>query len=311
MEEQYFEAAREVGHHLRRVRSEKGIDLQHIAKTTNISLFLLQSLEDGKWERVYSPFFVVSFLKAYCEAIGEPWESIASSVKSITCAMDRSLSQSGSYRKLLTQRSPFLPRKRSFFFYAMIIVLGVAMASGGLFIAKHQTRLVLRDHQVLTGGEGTPLPQEVVNTLRTFSQHPDQLKNRLEEAQRPPVTLPGNSPGASGMTRERGNATSPLQVEAGSLSKGHRLTIEAKGESWIRLWIDDGKPISKLMSEGDSIEFTVVERAKVSIGNAQAVKLWWDDKVFDQLGRKGRVVTLVFPDALKKLKTRVQGDAVQ
>ena len=61
-----------VGTYLRELRRRKGISLEEIARTTRVAQRYLESLEADAFEALPSPVFTRGFIRAYCQALGEP-----------------------------------------------------------------------------------------------------------------------------------------------------------------------------------------------------------------------------------------------
>ncbi|MCX7823521.1 MAG: DUF4115 domain-containing protein [Syntrophobacterales bacterium] len=294
--EQNWESPKEVGLYLKRCREEKEISLLDISEATKISPQLLRAIEEGQWEKLYSSFFLVSFLKAYCKVVGIPCEKAVKSAERFFIPIEKRKTES--YRRLLARRGPLLPNRGKIIFYTVVIAISILMLFGGVFLSNYTTKPL--ENVTTNRLENHPdLPQEVVkvfNIPQTSSQSGDGLTSPRETSKE--VTRP-SSFNAPTSEKEQQNRV----VEAGVSLSVHRLIIEAIGETWVRVWVDDrGTPTSRLMTDGERIEFEVKEKAKVQLGNAAGAKIIWDDQVFERLGRKGRVVTLSFPKPKKTSK---------
>lgn len=61
-----------VGSYLRELRVARGVSLEEVARTTRVGQPYLQALESDNFERLPAPVFTKGFIRAYCQALGEP-----------------------------------------------------------------------------------------------------------------------------------------------------------------------------------------------------------------------------------------------
>src|SRR6266487_1541914 len=63
-----------VGAHLRQLREARGVSLEEIARVTRVNFSYLQALETDDHASLPVPVFTRGFIRAYCQALGEPPE---------------------------------------------------------------------------------------------------------------------------------------------------------------------------------------------------------------------------------------------
>ena len=61
-----------VGSYLRDLRTRRGVPLDEVARTTRVAQRYLQALENDAFEELPAPVFIRGFIRAYCQALGEP-----------------------------------------------------------------------------------------------------------------------------------------------------------------------------------------------------------------------------------------------
>lgn len=304
-EEQRRELPKEIGQYLRQRREEKGISLTYISEVTKISPQLLRAIEEGRWEKLYSSFFLVNFLKAYCKVIGEPYEEPVKIAQHYFLPFDRKRSEN--YKKILTVRAPLFRNRGKVLFYISVVCVSILMLVGGLFISNKVNKPI--NNQMVGKEEVAPeVPQEVVKALKIQKDEPSSTSTEQG-------STTSQSSGQEGGRIPSPSSTVPdivaqsnvkNAVEAGISPNVHRLVIEAIDETWVKVWVDsEGTAVNRLMTEGERIEFEVKDRAKVKLGNAAGARIIWDDKVLENLGKKGRVITLTLPRNSKSLKKNV------
>jgi cytoskeletal protein RodZ len=299
-EEQNLTSPKEIGAYLRKCREEKGISLLHISEVTKISPQLLRAIEEGEWDKLYSSFFLVNFLKAYCKTINEPWEPVVRLGEKFFLPIEKK--KADRYRKLLSRRAPLFPNKGKVVFYLSVVAISLLMLAGGLFFSNKDNKL--KQIQVAKSVESpVEIPREAITALQNPSQElpPSETKGGGSVSQMPEPAVK-----ASSISSPAGDSRQKV-VEAGVSLNTHRLIIEATNEVWVKVWLDNtDTPVSKLLAEGERAEFEVKERAKVKLGDAAGARIIWDDKVYEKLGRKGRVITMNFPKAPKPSKRHVR-----
>ncbi len=304
-EEQRRELPKEIGQYLRQRREEKGISLIYISEVTKISPQLLRAIEEGRWEKLYSSFFLVNFLKAYCKVIGEPYEEPVKIAEHYFLPFDRKRAEN--YKKILTVRVPLFRNRGKVLFYISVACVSILMLVGGLFISNKVNKPI--NNQMVGKEEVAPeVPQEVVKALKIQKDEPsststEQGSTTSQSSGQEDRRIPSPSSTVPDIVAQSNVKNA---VEAGISPNVHRLVIEAIDETWVKVWIDsEGTAVNRLMTEGERIEFEVKDRAKVKLGNAAGARIIWDDKVLENLGRKGRVITLTLPRNSKSLKKNV------
>src|SRR5256885_5143945 len=63
-----------VGAYLRELRQRRGVSLEEIARTTRVAQRYLEAIETEAFETLPAPVFIRGFIRAYCQALGEPPE---------------------------------------------------------------------------------------------------------------------------------------------------------------------------------------------------------------------------------------------
>src|SRR5258705_11836738 len=61
-----------VGTYLKELRQRRGVSLEEIARTTRVAQRYLESIEADTFDTLPSPVFTRGFIRAYCQALGEP-----------------------------------------------------------------------------------------------------------------------------------------------------------------------------------------------------------------------------------------------
>lgn len=81
IEETVADASHTVGDRLRAAREAKRLEISHIAAETRIPERHLQSIEEGRFDRLPSRTYAIGFARTYARAVDLPEEEIASEVR--------------------------------------------------------------------------------------------------------------------------------------------------------------------------------------------------------------------------------------
>ncbi len=72
-----------VGSYLRELRTARGVSLEEIARVTRVGQGYLQALESETFDRLPAPVFTKGFIRAYCQALGEPADEALSRYREV------------------------------------------------------------------------------------------------------------------------------------------------------------------------------------------------------------------------------------
>lgn len=61
-----------LGTYLRDLRLARGLSIEEVARATRVGSRYLEALEGNRWPQLPAPAFTKGFIRAYCQALGEP-----------------------------------------------------------------------------------------------------------------------------------------------------------------------------------------------------------------------------------------------
>ena len=61
-----------LGNYLRDLRLARGRSVAEVARITRVGSDYLKALEEERWSELPAPVFTKGFIRAYCQALGEP-----------------------------------------------------------------------------------------------------------------------------------------------------------------------------------------------------------------------------------------------
>lgn len=239
------------GVYLKSVREEKGYSITEVSKNTKISPAVLRALEEGRLDNI-DPVYLKGFLKMYCRFLRIDWQEFSKEYPIATAAEyppHKSVPMTPDVKEFV---KPWKGIKNSLVSFILgkkkIILTGLAVAAGAFFLF-----LVSRGC-------------------------------RPSKTTAPAQTAPG--PTRSKTPAHPVSSITPAPQE--SKPKKITLVIRAKEESFIKVKVDGRTIYQGLLRKGNAESWSAKDNIELSVGNAAAVALEVDGKVFSSLGRKGQ-----------------------
>ena len=184
-----------VGTYLRELRQRRGVSLEEIARTTRVARGYLESIEADAFDALPDPVFTRGFIRAYCQALGEP---PAEALAAYEGREGRTPQQAGTARPgPATPRSGEAePRGRGAVLvsFVLLVVLGIALFAVALVIhPRDRSERVVADR----GGESRPArPAEEPTPATAPTPAPAPATATAPRPTAPPVASPPAAPGA-------------------------------------------------------------------------------------------------------------------
>ena len=304
-----------IGDRIRELRQKHGLDLKDISKATNISVDILRALEKGEWSRLGSKFLIKSFIKSYCEVLQEPSNELLMEIDHIG---DYQCGVSTFKPLLASEKKTLIKNKKKSLFYLLVMFIAVFMVAGGIYVYRYNG---MKSETIVPAEQETTIkiPKEVLLPGEKQAETEITSNENVEVASEPKGFLNDKGLEVSKplsialFEQEFENSQVPNEerIDVSVQQKGeiepvkpehlsHKLVIKAIEKTWIKVWVDEAKPTSKLLQPGDVMEFDVEKSARMVIGNAGGITLAWDNEVFTNLGKRGAVIKISIPADLKK-----------
>jgi cytoskeletal protein RodZ len=265
------EAVEKLGKYLRENREAKEITLEEIERVSKISLSYLRALEEGQVHVLPAPTFTVGFLRQYARCIGlEPEDVVLRYRTAIQQGGDR-------FREPSIEKMG-RGRRRSIWILGASILLLVL-----LWLALYP---------------GTEMTEERIRTIRMprtslKDMRKEQLKQELGilgSYQEPETVVPEGPTDvkdAEGSTGKEQHNRSPN----GSVE----VILQALEKTTVQISLDGEPQYEELLEPGDRRACRAKNRVKLQIGNGSGLRIFYNGKVYENLGRKGDVVHISFP----------------
>lgn len=243
----------QAGTRLKKLRLEKGISLEEIQKKTRIHPNILRAIEGDAITNL-SPVYLKSFLKIYCKFLGVDYHHYLSDYKMVEStplpAAQRELAQ-----KQQQQAAP------SFIKAASLKVKSlrpnktfnriVIVSAAALFLLLG----LFKAGKIIFSGRKTPAP--------------------VQSAKAEPPRKPAQK------AKPAVSAQSASEIKLG---------IKANDNCWVALKVDGRIVFQRVLAKGRFESWKAKDKMELSLGNAGAVELEVNGKVFSNLGRKGQAL---------------------
>lgn len=257
-----------LGKHLREHRQAKGITLEEIGRVSNISLSCLRALEEGQYHLLPAPTFTIGFLRQYARCIGLDPEDVILRYRMATQQVG------GPFRERSMEKLG-KRRRRSIWILGGSLLLLVLLWMV-LYPATERTEERVRTIRI---------PRASLKEIKK-----EQLKRELGLlGDVPPnhASENGEAAGAEGSAGGSGEAVSQTgEVE---------VILQAIEETWVQITVDREPPYEKTLKPGDRYSCRAKEKVKLRIGNGTGVRVFYDGRVYENLGKRGDVVHISFP----------------
>lgn len=286
----------QLGKVLIQAREQMGLTVDDVSQITKIRSKYIRALESGNVYEIPGRVYALGFLKSYCEVLDLNYRELQEYFNANYQEKDdifKSMSTAAAVQQPVRQAG--ISSKRVVIF----ALLGACILLGGVYF--------------FVNGRGKEAEQPPVVP---------PVASRQEEVKQPNQTNPANTTNPtnpSRPTKQPENTQTPVQpttpsVDWASLTlaldytdwqlpgfvpapqDGIEVKVEATGNCWTRVTIDDGDSSDETLHAGDIRTYQGVEKIEIKWGNAGLVKVTVNGILQEQetIGAAGQVVTKEF-----------------
>lgn len=283
-----------VGEYLRELRDRRGISLEEIARVTRVGSSYLESLESDRFAELPEPVFTRGFIRAYCQALGEPPDE----------ALARYAGREGAApappRPAAPAPAPAAesePRSRSAVLvsFVLLVILGMALFAVALMTQPAREERVERRTPSLGERPAQPAAPTVAS--------PEPSSPASAPAGAPGLTAAASAPPApagAAVTAEAPRAAAPpppwlpdMQAATGGVASPYRLVARVSEPTWIRVRTEDGRSTEETVPAGQIREWVSNRPFVLTLGNAGGVTLELNGRTLPPLGPSGAVISRI------------------
>lgn len=244
------------GEYLKSLREEKGKTLEQIAESTKIAVANLQSLERDRYDLLPPRVFVKGFIRSYLQELRlNPDEAIRRFEEFI---------QDGELPDYTAEEHPVFHQKPASQSFVSSPIFTIVLTAAGIV-----SLLIL----LFTG------------VSRLFLQQDAEVVPAEPAVQvvQPATALAGK--------KERAASPEPPRTQTGK----RQLEIRASQSTWIRIEPDSGPAEELMMAPGDVQVFTAKQSFYLQTSNAGGIRLIFDGKPLQPLGKVNQTLSLTLP----------------
>lgn len=279
-----------VGTLLRQLRESRGVSLEEIARATRVNSSYLHALEADDFASLPVAVFTRGFIRAYCQALGEPPDAAlalfdgrlepAPATASGTPATDTP--RPATPRAVTPPRASGEPAPKNrgpvLVSFILLVVLGVALFAVTL---------------ALQSGRETPGERRAAVTTPP-ARGPETPAGTAPQPAAP-ATAPAPATGPA-----PGTGTPPGAAAPAARQSGYRLVARTVEPTWMRVRMDDGRTTEETIPAGQVREWFSTGPFTLTVGNAGGVNLEVNGRALPSLGPSGTVIPrLVVPTELQ------------
>jgi cytoskeletal protein RodZ len=243
------------GEQLRRVREGAGLRIEDIVAETKVSKAIFVALEEGRFGSLPERVFCRSFVAQYARTIGVAEDPL---LRCFDQAWDEYCASSGTHPNLEIMVDDLRLSIRWRFW--------IPIAAGVLILLIAAT-VILRG-STSVGERLAPDPR------RSGARHAES---------RPTIGSPIRP------TPETSFAKPSAAIEVDT-KVALTVMVDSGEECWIHYRDRDGRTGQRLLVNGQQLSIELAGPIKLTVGNAGAVRITIDDRVFDDLGLPGQVI---------------------
>ena len=254
-----------VGGYLQALRLGRGVPLSEVASATRVGEQQLAAIEADAFDELPAPIFVRGFIRAYCGFFGTP--------------ADEALALYDREHPPPAVLPPRMPTRRRATWFSHPLALSAVLLlifGGGLAALR------------LVGGPAPQRPIEPAPAREPVGAAPVVAGPVVTAPVVAAPPIPAQAPAESSFV--------PALPRAEAAST-QRLVVTAIEPTWIRVQVDQGRPVEETLEPGARREWTADNGFLLTVGNAGGVELQLNGRRMPALGPRGAVIhRLSLPD---------------
>ncbi len=270
-----------LGKILKEARDKKGISIEQLSQNLKISIYHLEAIEGGNFDKTPGDPYTLSFIKTYGKYFDLDLDLITTVYRDETNIVPNSnynLPKIATYTNI------------NYIKYSSASLLIILFAFG--FYSFFLSKTYINDDYALVSE-----PDDNILALIEEDQLKKDLKILKEENKK--ITLVTNEKNKivnDNTSKEQlTNSSDPRQVVASinskDLKKNDNIILNMLGDTWIQIKNRDNQIIlSKLMKENEKYFLNNKEAYFITTGNAGNIQLSIGEKSYGKLGKKGEIL---------------------
>jgi cytoskeleton protein RodZ len=308
---------KELADYLKSERLSRGLTLREMSERVRVSVSMLQTLEEGNYEKIGTDLLIRSFIRNYCTALGidsEPLlEKYASEIRAYD-QQDESIQRYGRWSKAI--------RKKSRIGIFSVLLVGIAVLGavyGGVWFWKSKeysdtsqslrksgysqqdlpSDLPDKSGQAIESSTKSDVLPEADRGVRSSSETSGYKAERTQTGAataKPQETAPAGLPAMGPRPGDILPKSAEKSANAAQVGSKHQFSVEASQKTWIQVTTDDKNTQNAMLEPGDKREWEAGNTMKIVVGNAGGIRMKWDGRPVEVPAKSGSVLRFSLPD---------------
>ena len=266
-------------------RERQGLAPADIAQRLHMSVWQVEALEAGEYERLPRGTFLRGFVRNYAKLVAVPCDDLLARLAEATPRQPAPRivvpSQNIRFDPISDRMSN--PYVKAAGLSALVIVLGFAAMYWWVFVRSASQPVVARKSV-----ETAPAPAVAAVSPKAIAAAPEPAPTAPPAAPataaptpQPAASAPASAPPASPAAQPAKPEARPL-MPAASTGSGDVIKLRFKGKSWVEVRDARGQVLlTGLNDAGSETEVSGRPPFKVVVGNAPGVRLFFNDRELD------------------------------
>src|SRR5437660_2099865 len=269
-----------------------------MSRVTRVASRYLECLESDRFSALPAPVFTRGFIRAYCQAVGEPPDEALARYESrdgATPPPPHATPAAGS--PPVPAESGARSRSAVLVSFVLLVILGMA-----LFAVALMTQPAREDRVERRAPE--PAPPETAASAPASRPTPEPASSTPPgPAATPGPAMSGTTPAPAtagvAVTAEASRAVAPppwlpdVQAATGGVASPYRLVARVSEPTWIRVRTEDGHSTEETVPAGQIREWVSNRPFVLTLGNAGGVSLELNGRALPPLGPSGTVISRI------------------
>ncbi len=285
---------------LKTARQNSGMTLKEMFERTRISVVNLEAMENGQFHLLPVPIYTRNFIKTYAAALGVDSQPLLGRYEDYLQAIKNKEREQAAVKPPRAPLADILSRYKTFLWIALIVILIAAVSIFASVYNKPSPEAPLAIESSGKAASGADPAQSTPG--QDFAVGIDPAKpgplvgvqipggdQALPAPFAPSPAIPEAAASKEALEKDKTAAAATTGEEEVFL-----LVINATEQTWIRMQADDSEPYEVLLDAGEKIS-QKASRFNMDIGNAGGVRIQFDGKTIENLGKSGQVIHLRLP----------------
>lgn len=283
---------------LKTARQNSGLTLKEMFERTRISVVNLEAMENGQFHLLPVPIYTRNFIKTYAAALGVDSQPLLRRYEDYLQALkNKEREQAAAVKPPRAPLAEMLGRYKIFLWIASLVIIVAAVSIFASLYNKPSPEAPLKIESSgkapsqaapvqSTPGQDLPVG---IDPATLIASQPTVGHQVMPSPISPSPAAPNTAVPQTAPEKDKTVVAATAGAEETFL-----LIINATEQTWIRMQVDDKQSYEVLLDAGEKIS-QKASRFNMDIGNAGGVRIQFDGKTIENLGKSGQVIHLRLP----------------